>query len=75
MMIEILTNGLVKVDNESVKVENHTIKLTVNNQKVGTLPATGGPGYGVYWILSFILFTLFLIMGIVYLLRRKNNSK
>ena len=75
MMIEILTNGLVKVDNESVKVENHTIKLTVNNQKVGTLPATGGPGYGVYWILSFILFTLFLIMGIVYLLRIKNNSK
>lgn len=71
IVVDILTDGTVKVDDETIKVENRTIKMTVDNQKLGSLPATGGSGNLVYWITSFIILVLFIITGGYYILRKR----
>ena len=75
IQLEILTDGSVKVDDESVKVENHTIKLTVDNQEKGLLPATGGSGRTGYWLISFILIMLMSIIGGYYWYRNRQAKK
>ncbi|MFQ6366169.1 SpaA isopeptide-forming pilin-related protein [Lactococcus lactis] len=71
IVVDILADGTVKVDDETIKIENHIIKMTVDNQKLGTLPATGGSGNLIYWITSFIILVLFVITGGYYILRKR----
>lgn len=73
IVVEIKDDGSVFVDNRQVSVEGNLIKLIVNNQQKGMLPSTGGKGPIMYWIVSGILFILLLIIGSIYLLKRRAN--
>ncbi|MDG6111537.1 VWA domain-containing protein [Lactococcus formosensis] len=71
IVVDILADGTVKVDDETIKIEDRTIKITVDNQKLGSLPETGGSGYLIYWITSSVILMLFITTGGYYILRKR----
>ncbi len=71
IVVDILADGTVKVDDETIKIEDRTIKITVDNQKLGSLPETGGSGYLIYWITSSVILMLFITTGGYYVLRKR----